>query len=135
MRNISDAERMLNSLFAPLGDYAPQKRQLIVDYKDSSGADFNNEHLSWHNRETPDESLVEAVRVDLNQKGYKLTAISELCENGRNKVLYLSPGYLKEFLAEMGLSVPKNLCASLKAAGIRPVNWAELVNEARKNGW
>lgn len=39
--------------------------------------------------------------------------------------LYLAPGHLEEFAAEMGLTMPENI-AALTAAGVHPVNWEEL---------
>lgn len=129
MHNISDAERVIDAVCAPLGEYAPRKRRLIVDYKDSKGEDYHEELIGWHIQGTTDESLVEQVRADLKRRGYEVTAILELCEDGRGNVLYLTLGTLREVAAQNELTMPEDLSARLEAAGIHPVNWEELVDD------
>ena len=57
-----------------------------------------------------------------------LTALGELLEGGGTAVLYMAPGYLEEFAAEMGLTMPQDIAAALSAAGVHPVNWEELTH-------
>lgn len=128
MHNISDAERVIDAVCAPLGDYAPRKRRMIVDYKNSKGEDYNEELIGWHIEGVTDEALVEQVRADLKRRGYEVTAILELCENEKGNVLYLAPVALQEVAAQNGLAMPEDISARLEAAGIHPVNWEELVN-------
>ena len=120
-------EILMDALCRSMGGYAPQKRRLIADYKDSSGQDINQDLTVWHRQGASDKSLVEAVRGDLAQSGYTLTALGELLEDGGAKVLYLASGYLEEAIREMGLKIPENMPAAMKAAGCRPVNLEELV--------
>ena len=49
-------------------------------------------------------------------------------EDGTGRALYLAPGYLEEFAAEMGLTMPEDIAAALTAAGVHPVNWEELTH-------
>lgn len=122
-------EIMIDSLCQSMGGYAPQKRRLIVDYKDCRGKDINQSLTVWHSRGASDKSLVESVRCDLARQGYTLTALGELLEDGIAKALYLAPGYLEECMREMGLKVPEDMSAAMRAAGCRPVNWKELTHE------
>lgn len=121
-------EIMMDSLCRAMGDYALRKRQLVADYKDSSGRDFHQDLTTWHNRNATDESLVQSVQKELAGRGYTLTALGEHLESGKGRALYLAPGYMEEIVRELGLTMPKDLIATLDAAGGRPVNWMELVH-------
>lgn len=125
-------EIMMDSLCRAMGDYGPQKRRLIADYKDRHCKDINQSLTVWHSRGASDKSLVESVRGELARSGYTLTALGELLEDGSAKALYLAPGYLEEAMREMGLKVPEDIIAAMKAAGCRPVNWEELTQKRRK---
>ena len=125
-------EIMMDALCQSMGGYALKKRWLIVDYKDSSGRDLNQDLTVWHSPRATDKSLVESVRGDLARSGYHLTALGELLEDGGTKALYLAPGYLEEAIREMGLKVPQDMAAALKAAGYHPVNWEELTQNRRQ---
>jgi len=124
-------EIMMDSVCHALGDYGPKKRCLIVDYKDRHGTDFNQDLTVWHSQTASDEALVESVRRDLAQRGYTLTALAELMEDGKARALYLARGYLEEFAAEMGLTMPHDMAAALAYAGVHPVNWEELTHGGR----
>lgn len=124
----SDAKKLIDSLCEPFGDYAPKKRCLIADYKDANGTDANQYLTVYHNRNSTDESLVESVRQDLAGQGCTLTALGEFTADGKQRALYLAPGYLEEFAAEMGLTMPGDIAAALTAAGVHPVNWEELTH-------
>lgn len=124
---LNDAIRAMDTLCKPLGEYAPRARRLIADYKDRDGADLHQELVTWHDRRATDEALVQSVRDALTGHGCRLTALAECLEDGTMRALYLAPGYLEEFAAEMGLTMPKDIAATLTAAGVRPVNWSELV--------
>lgn len=127
--SFSRVNQMMDMLFEPLGDYAPRRRQLLVDYKDRSGMDFHQDLVTWHNRRATDEALVQSVREALAGKGHTLTALWEIIGGGRIKSLYMTPGYLEESLREFGLKAPKDLLEAMGAAGIHPVNWDELTRE------
>jgi len=122
-------ELMMDSLCQAMGGYAPKKRQLIADYKDRCGKDINRSLTVWHSRGASDKSLVESVRSELARQRYTLTALGELLEDGSAKILYLAPGYLEECMCEMGLKVPEDLAAAMRAAGCHPVNWEELTHK------
>lgn len=124
----SDVERVMAALCEPLGDCAPRCRRLVADYKDSTGRDLHQELVTWHDRRATDEALVQSIREALAGNGCKLTALAEYIENGKANTLYLAPGYLEEFAAEMGLTMPENIAAALTAAGVHPVNWEELTH-------
>ena len=121
-------EIMMDSLCQAMGDSALRKRRLIVDYKDSSGQDINQDLTVWHSPQAADKSLVESVRGDLARSGYTLTSLGELLEDGGARVLYLAPGYLDEAIREMGLKVPEDMTSAMRRAGVHPVNWEELVH-------
>ena len=46
------AEVMLDTLSAVMGDYAPRKRRLLLDFKDDHGQDRNMDAIVWHNPKT-----------------------------------------------------------------------------------
>lgn len=124
----SEVERMMAALCEPLGDYAPRRRRLIADYKDSTGRDLHQDLVTWHDRRATDSALVQSIREALAGNGCKLTALAEYMEDGRGSVLYMAPGYLEEFAAEMGLPPLEDIAAALTAAGVHPVNWEELTH-------
>lgn len=111
----SDVERVMA---------APRCRRLVADYKDSTGRDLHQELVTWHDRRATDEALVQSIQEALAGNGCKLTALAEYMEDGAGRALYLAPGYLEEFAAEMGLNMPENIAA----AGVHPVNWEELTH-------
>ena len=118
----SDLEQMAEALTGPLGDYAPRRRHLMVDYKNKAGTDFHQEVLVIHPNGAADESLVQSIKEQLPG----LTAIAELLSDGKWSALYIAPGYLEEYAAEMGLTLPPNIGETLDNAGIHPVNLEEL---------
>ena len=123
MDNIfSDVERVADALTGPLGDYAPRRRHLVVDYKGEGGMDYNQEVLVLHPNGATDESLVQSIKEQLPG----LTAIAELLHDGKWSALYIAPGYLEEYAAEIGLTLPPNIGETLDSAGIHPVNLEEL---------
>lgn len=124
----SDVERVMAALCEPLGDCAPRCRRLVADYKDSAWRDLHQELVTWHDRRATDEALVQSIREALAGNGCKLTNLAEYMEDGAGRALYLAPGYLEEFAAEMGLTMPENIAAALTAAGVHPVNWEELTH-------
>lgn len=127
MDNIfSDVERVLSALTAPLGDYAPRRRHLVADYKDTAGRDLHQEFLTIQHPKGTDEALVDSIKAELTRIGCRLTALAECKADGMWQALYLSPGYLEEYAAETGLTMPKDIAAALSAAGIHPVNLEEL---------
>lgn len=122
MDNIfSDVERVVDALTGPLGDYAP-RRPLMVDYKDKNGIDLHQEVLVLHPNGATDESLVQSIKEQLPG----LTAIAELLPGDKWSALYIAPGYLEEYAAEIGLTLPPNIGETLADAGIHPVNLEEL---------
>jgi len=118
----SDMERVVDALTGPLGDYAPRRRHLMVDYKDKDGTDFHQEVLVLHPNGATDESLVQSIKEQLPG----LTAIAELLPDDKWSALYIAPGYLEEYAAEIGLTLPPNIGETLVDAGIHPVNLEEL---------
>lgn len=123
MDNIfSDMAQMMDALTEPFGDYAPRRRHLMVDYKDEAGMDFHQEVLVLHPNGATDESLVQSIKEQLPG----LTAIAELLPGDKWSALYIAPGYLEEYAAEIGLTLPPNIGETLADAGIHPVNLEEL---------
>lgn len=125
---LNDAIRAMDTLCKPMGEYAPRARRLVADYKDKDGADLHQELVTWHDRQATDEALVQSIRDALAGHGCRLTALAERLEDGTVRALYLAPGYLEEFAAEMGLTMPEDMAGALTAAGIHPVNWEELAH-------
>ena len=123
MDNIfSDMAQMMDALTEPFGDYAPRRRHLMVDYKDKEGQDYHQEVLVLHPNGATDKSLVQSIKEQLPG----LTAIAELSPAGKWSALYIAPGYLEEYAAEIGLTLPPNIGETLDKAGIHPVNLEEL---------
>lgn len=117
-----DVERVVDALTDPLGDYAPRLRHLTVDYKDRDGIDLHQEVLVLHPNGATDESLVQSIQEQVPG----LTAIAELLPGDKWSALYIAPGYLEEYAAEIGLTLPPNIGETLADAGIHPVNLEEL---------
>ena len=87
MDNIfSDVERVVDALTGPLGDYAPRRRHLMVDYKDKEGIDLHQEVLVLHPNGATDESLVQSIKEQLPG----LTAIAELLPGDKWSALYIA---------------------------------------------
>ena len=133
----SDLEQMVDALTEPFSDYAPRRLRLMVDYKDETGMDFHQEVLALHPNGATDESLVQSIKEKLPG----LTAIAELLPGDKWSALYIAPGYLEEYAAEIGLTLPPNIGETLDNAGIHPVNLEELKNgryivteESRRRG-
>lgn len=124
----SDVERVMAALCEPLGDCAPRRRRLVADYKGSDGKDLHQDLVTWHHKQATDAALVQSIREALTGNGCTPTALGELLEGGGTAVLYMAPGYLEEFAAEMGLTMPQDIAAALSAAGVHPVNWEELTH-------
>lgn len=69
------AEVMLDTLSAVMGDYAPRKRRLLLDFKDDHGQDRNMDAIVWHNPKTTDETVVRMLKEQLCSDGGRLSAI------------------------------------------------------------
>ena len=125
--------RVFKIMTAPLGDYAPRCRLLSIDYKNQSGVDCSQDIAIGQNPNMTDERLVELVQEQYTNKGFNVSAITEVIEEDCGiipRVLYIKPGFLQEDMIERGLPVPQDMAAALAYAGIYPVNIAELVKEA-----
>ena len=79
---------MLDTLSAVMGDYAPRKRRLLLDFKDDHGQDRNMDAIVWHNPKTTDETVVRMLKEQLCSDGGRLSAISEVLEDGTGYCLY-----------------------------------------------
>lgn len=123
----TDMTRVMELFIKPMGAYAPRLRRLVVDYKDSGGADYNHDLLLLCPPEGTDKKLVEDIRDSLSSQGFTLTSLAEVAGDGV-KVLYLHPLYLRESIKELGMPVPPNMAANMASAGIHPVNWEEFVH-------
>lgn len=122
------AEVMLDTLSAVMGDYAPRKRRLLLDFKDDHGQDRNMDAIVWHNPKTTDETVVRMLKEQLCSDGGRLSAISEVLEDGTGYCLYCAPGFLEETMMEHGYPVPADMKAAMEKSGFHPINWEELVN-------
>lgn len=119
---------MLDTLSAVMGDYAPRKRRLLLDFKDDHGQDRNMDAIVWHNPKTTDETVVRMLKEQLCSDGGRLSAISEVLEDGTGYCLYCAPGFLEETMMEHGYPVPADMKAAMEKSGFHPINWEELVN-------
>ena len=120
-KHLSDFDKLMNCLLEPLGDYAPKRRYLLLDYKDPSGKDFHHEALQYVPRGVADRDLVRLFREDLARQGYRLSSICEPLEDGGIAILYAAPGFLEECFSDQGLPVPDDIPAALAARGFRLV--------------
>lgn len=127
--NVTAAEAVFDALTAALGDYAPRKRHLLLDFKDSHGQDRNMNVLTYHNPKTTDEIIVKVLKNQLRSEGGRLSAVSEVLEDGTGRCLYCAPGFLEESMVEQGYLVPADMKAAMEKSGFHPINWKELVNE------
>lgn len=97
-----DMAQMMDTLTEPFGDYAPRRRHLMADYKDAEGRDYHRELMTWHNPSATDKALVESVKSEVARMGFTLSALAEYQDGGKVAALYIAPGYLEEYAAEMG---------------------------------
>ena len=105
-KRLSDFDKVMSCLLEPLGDYAPKRRYLLLDYNDSSGADLHHEALQYVPRGVTDRDLVRLFWEDLARQGYRLSSICEPQEDGGIAILYAAPGFLEECFSDQGLPVP-----------------------------
>lgn len=124
---MSAAEVMFDTLSAVMGDYAPRKRRLLLDFKDDHGHDRNMDAIVWHNPKTTDETVVKALQKQMRSEGGRLSAVSEVLEDGTGYCLYCAPGFLEESMVEQGYPVPADMKAAMEKSGFHPINWEELV--------
>ena len=94
-KRLSDFDKVMSCLLEPLGDYAPKRRYLLLDYNDSSGADLHHEALQYVPRGVTDRDLVRLFWEDLARQGYRLSSICEPQEDGGIAILYAAPGFLE----------------------------------------
>ena len=116
-KRLSDFDKVMSCLLEPLGDYAPKRRYLLLDYNDSSGADLHHEALQYVPRGVTDRDLVRLFWEDLARQGYRLSSICEPQEDGGIAILYAAPGFLEECFSDQGLPVPDDIPAALAARG------------------
>lgn len=130
-KSLVQGMNLLNTLLPTLlGEGAvPRCRPLLIDFKNSDGVDHNQDVVAYQPQGMTDEALVEELKKDAAQKGYTVSAISDM---RTLQTLYLRPGFMEESLRERGLPVPKNMAACLRAIGMNPVNMAELESEVKK---
>jgi len=81
----------------------PRVRRLMVEYKDQTGRDFNQELVTIHSPEATDVSLVDSIREALAGRGCTLTTLLEFLNDGSHRALYLGRGYLEEYMKEFGV--------------------------------
>ena len=93
-KRLSDFDKVMSCLLEPLGDYAPKRRYLLLDYNDSSGADLHHEARLYVPRGVTDRDLVRLFWEDLARQGYRLSSICEPQEDGGIAILYAAPGLL-----------------------------------------
>lgn len=110
-KRLSDFDKVMSCLLEPLGDYAPKRRYLLLDYNDSSGADLHHEALQYVPRGVTDRDLVRLFWEDLARQGYRLSSICEPQEDGGIAILYAAPGFLEECFSDQGLPVPDDIPA------------------------
>ncbi len=108
---------------APLGDYAPRCRYLLIDYKDAAGVDHNLDAVLYQPRTVSDEMLVNCIRQEYEKQGLTVSAISDV---RAYQILYVRPGFLEECARDCGFPIPTDIATNAKAAGIHPANWNEL---------
>ena len=68
-KRLSDFDKVMSCLLEPLGDYAPKRRYLLLDYNDSSGADLHHEALQYVPRGVTDRDLVPVSYTHLRAHG------------------------------------------------------------------
>lgn len=127
--NVTAADVVFDALSAVLGDYAPRKRHLLLDYKDGHGQDRNMNVLTYHNPKATDEAVVKTLQKQLHSEGCRLSAVSEVLEDGTGHCLYCAPGFLEESMIEQGYQVPADMKAAMAKSGFHPINREELVHE------
>ena len=99
-----------------------RQQRLFVDFKDENGIDKHPPVYILRNVQTTDEMIVWALKNQVEQSGYKLSAVADGL-----RCLYLAPGILEENCREMGIPIPHDKRGFLEYAGLNPVNKAELI--------
>lgn len=121
---------LLDAVFTPLGDYAPQKRWVVIDFKNAQDEDRNLNTYLYCNHFFTDEMIVQALSAQIASEGGRLCSLCEVIEDGGKqwgRCIYSVPGYLEETMKERGLPIPEDMIACANAAGFHPINWDELV--------
>ena len=127
---INAAEQFMDMICAPLGDYAPKKRRIGIDFKGPQGEDRHLYTFVYCDRRMTDKMVVQAIRDQLISESSKLSAICEVMDDGAGRCLYCAPGFLEESMRDSGVPIPADIKAKSEEAGFHPVNWDELVR-----GW
>ena len=126
--NLQRAELLFDTMYSISGSPIAKKRRLLLDYKDSTGADRHSETVAYFNVDMTEQDFLKNLKESVAQQGYKLSSAIEFLPNSM-RCLYLAPGYLEESMRDLGLPVPSDMKAntmkSLKHTGL-PINWDEL---------
>ena len=122
------AEAVFNTLLEVFGGYGPRKRHFLLDFKDDHGQDRNMDTIVWHNPKATDEAVVRKLQEQISSDGGRLSAVSEVLEDGTGYCLYCAPGFLEESMMEQGYPVPVDMKAAMEASGFHHINLEELVH-------
>ncbi len=82
------AELLFDKLYAPLGEYAPLKRRVVIDFKDENGNDAHVAAVIYRDPQDTDIDLVHSVKDEYARRGCKLSAITLLEDGKPPQVLY-----------------------------------------------
>jgi len=82
------AELLFDKMLAPLGEYAPVKRRVVIDFKDKNGIDAHVAAVIYRDQRDTDIDLVHTVKDEYARRGCKLSAITLLEDGKLPQVLY-----------------------------------------------
>ena len=106
-------------------------RKFVVDYKTTDGRDMNRDSWAIGPRWVTDDdaAIVRRIMAEHAKNGERVTCIGEVdpLEGTALACLYLDREEMFAYWKELGIKPPTDLKAALEHAGIRPVNYEDLV--------
>ena len=111
------AAAFFDDLMSPLGDYAPKKRILVVDFKGPNGLDYNQSFIAWQPRGMDNDALIRSVRQEIEKAGNVVSCISEIVTNAVI-IQYISSDTLAQMTKAKKSKKAAPRAATPKAAGI-----------------
>ena len=95
-KKLLERSKMFDAIGSRLGDLAPRKRLLMVDYKEK-GRDMHQSLMLCQPPEMDDTQMVNSIKRYFEDQGRTVSSIVDVDDNGcMIAPLYTCPGFLEE---------------------------------------
>lgn len=95
-RGLLEQAKAVDMVYSRLGEHAPRKRLLHVDYKER-GQDMNRSHVIWQPVGVSDEEMISHLMRVYKEQGCIVSAIIEVDDECQMMgVHYVRPGFTEE---------------------------------------